>query len=155
MAITLPYPDLVFVPLDKLTAEEMNEIVANYTYIANNAIEFVDNYSTTAVTVNTSESDKVMQSLDISSISTGSKFLAICQVRSSSQAGSPYYYYRLSYSGQTSPSKFIETGDDTLGTIMMSFTKAAGNDSIGLICTAAGSNNTTFSNIYMAALKVN
>lgn len=35
MALTLPYPDLDFVPLDILTAEEMNEIVANYTYIAN------------------------------------------------------------------------------------------------------------------------
>lgn len=35
MALTLPYPGLDFVPLDILTAEEMNEIVANYTYIAN------------------------------------------------------------------------------------------------------------------------
>ena len=35
MAITLPYPSLVFVPLDKLTAEEMNQIVANYTAISN------------------------------------------------------------------------------------------------------------------------
>lgn len=35
MSMTLPYPSLVFVPLDKLTAEEMNQIVANYTAIAN------------------------------------------------------------------------------------------------------------------------
>lgn len=35
MALTLPYPDLDFVPLDILTAEEMNEIVANYTFISN------------------------------------------------------------------------------------------------------------------------
>lgn len=35
MALILPYPNLDFVPLDVLTAEEMNEIVANYTYIAN------------------------------------------------------------------------------------------------------------------------
>lgn len=35
MALFLPYPTLDFVPLDVLTAEEMNEIVANYTYIAN------------------------------------------------------------------------------------------------------------------------
>lgn len=34
-AITLPYPNMSFVPLDVLTAEEMNHIVANYTYIAN------------------------------------------------------------------------------------------------------------------------
>lgn len=35
MALTLPYPSLDFVPLDVLTAEEMNQIVANYTYISN------------------------------------------------------------------------------------------------------------------------
>lgn len=35
MALSLPYPSLSFVPLDELSAEEMNEIVANYTYIAN------------------------------------------------------------------------------------------------------------------------
>lgn len=35
MALALPYPSLDFVPLDVLTAEEMNQIVANYTYIAN------------------------------------------------------------------------------------------------------------------------
>lgn len=33
--INLPYPDLDFVPLDILTAPELNQIVANYTYIAN------------------------------------------------------------------------------------------------------------------------
>lgn len=35
MAVELPYPSLVFAPLDKLTAEEMNQIVANYTALAN------------------------------------------------------------------------------------------------------------------------
>jgi hypothetical protein len=35
MALTLPYPSISFVPLDVLTAEEMNHIVSNYTYIAN------------------------------------------------------------------------------------------------------------------------
>lgn len=35
MALTLPYPSMSFVPLDVLTAEEMNHIVSNYTYIAN------------------------------------------------------------------------------------------------------------------------
>lgn len=34
MALALPYPDLDFVPLDILTAEEMNQIVANYTHVA-------------------------------------------------------------------------------------------------------------------------
>lgn len=35
MALTLPYPSLVFVPLDVLTADQLNEIVSNYEYIAN------------------------------------------------------------------------------------------------------------------------
>lgn len=35
MALILPYPNLDFVPLDVLTAEEMNEIVANYTFVSN------------------------------------------------------------------------------------------------------------------------
>lgn len=35
MSLSLPYPNLDFVPLDVLTADEMNQIVANYTYISN------------------------------------------------------------------------------------------------------------------------
>lgn len=35
MALTLPYPDMVFVPLDILTAAEQNQLVDNIEYIAN------------------------------------------------------------------------------------------------------------------------
>lgn len=35
MSLALPYPSMVFVPLDVLTADEMNHIVANYEFIAN------------------------------------------------------------------------------------------------------------------------
>lgn len=35
MALVLPYPDMDFVPLDILTAAEMNELVANIEYVAN------------------------------------------------------------------------------------------------------------------------
>ena len=34
MALTLPYPDMNFVPLDVLTAAEQNQLVANIEYIA-------------------------------------------------------------------------------------------------------------------------
>lgn len=34
MSISLPYPNMSFVPLDVLTAEELNHVVANYTAIA-------------------------------------------------------------------------------------------------------------------------
>lgn len=50
MALTLPYPSLSFVPLDVLTAEEMNEIVANYTYIANQFPIGSANIASSAVT---------------------------------------------------------------------------------------------------------
>lgn len=36
MALTLPYPDMNFVPLDVLTAAEQNQLVANIEYLANN-----------------------------------------------------------------------------------------------------------------------
>lgn len=35
MALTIPYPDMDFVPLDVLTAEELDQMVANIEYIAN------------------------------------------------------------------------------------------------------------------------
>ncbi len=36
MAINLPYPSLVFVPLDVLTAEQLNQIVSNVSTVASN-----------------------------------------------------------------------------------------------------------------------
>lgn len=35
MSLSLPYPNIVFVPLDKLTAGEMNQLVANDQALAN------------------------------------------------------------------------------------------------------------------------
>lgn len=35
MALTLPYPDMVFVPLDILTAEDQNQLVGNIEFLAN------------------------------------------------------------------------------------------------------------------------
>lgn len=48
--VSLPYPNLVFAPLDKLTAEEMNQIVANYTAIANAFPLNADQIATGAIT---------------------------------------------------------------------------------------------------------
>lgn len=50
MALTLPYPSMSFVPLDVLTAEEMNHIVSNYTYIANQFPIATDNIANGAIT---------------------------------------------------------------------------------------------------------
>ena len=41
--MALPYPNLNFVPLDVLTADEMNQIVANYTSIYNSTIVDISN----------------------------------------------------------------------------------------------------------------
>lgn len=50
--MALPYPSMSFVPLDILTAEEMNHIVANYTYLANQlpvgTVNIADNAVTSA-----------------------------------------------------------------------------------------------------------
>lgn len=60
---TLPYPSLDFVPLDILTAEEMNQIVANYTAINNATIgtgQLANNSITTPKLANKAvTSDKV------------------------------------------------------------------------------------------------
>ena len=60
---TLPYPSLDFVPLDILTAEEMNQIVANYTAINNSTIgtnQLADSSITTKKLANKAvTSDKV------------------------------------------------------------------------------------------------
>lgn len=60
---TLPYPSLDFVPLDILTAEEMNQIVANYTAINNSTIgtnQLANNSITTPKLANKAvTSDKV------------------------------------------------------------------------------------------------
>ena len=50
MALTLPYPSMSFVPLDVLTAEEMNHIVSNYTYIANQFPIATNNIADGAIT---------------------------------------------------------------------------------------------------------
>jgi hypothetical protein len=48
--MSLPYPSLTFVPLDVLTAEEMNQIVANYTSIYDSTIIDISNEFTWAET---------------------------------------------------------------------------------------------------------
>lgn len=50
MSLTLPYPDLDFVPLDVLTAEEMNQVVSNYTYISDQFPLTSDNIGQGAIT---------------------------------------------------------------------------------------------------------
>ena len=50
MALTLPYPDMDFVPLDILTAAEQDQLVANIEYIANQFPLAGTNIGTGAVT---------------------------------------------------------------------------------------------------------
>lgn len=48
--MALPYPNLNFVPLDILTADEMNQIVANYTSIYNSTVVDITDQFTWAET---------------------------------------------------------------------------------------------------------
>ena len=50
MALTLPYPDMVFVPLDILTAEEQNQLVGNIEFLANQFPLSASNIANGAVT---------------------------------------------------------------------------------------------------------
>lgn len=50
MSLTLPYPDMVFVPLDILTAQELNEIVSNVEYISDQFPIAAANLASNAVT---------------------------------------------------------------------------------------------------------
>lgn len=45
MALTLPYPGMDFTPLDILTADEMDHLVANIEYLANNILSSTVLYS--------------------------------------------------------------------------------------------------------------
>lgn len=49
MSLALPYPSMVFVPLDVLTADEMNHIVSNYEYIASQFPITSDNIDSTTL----------------------------------------------------------------------------------------------------------
>lgn len=135
MAITLPYPDLVFVPLDKLTAEEMNEIVANYTAIANVA-GAIKSYAKVENQVSISlVNDADFATLDISSVSTGSTVLIIGQCRTSLGGGviTPAATVCVSYGGQNSvssptlPASVIAYGAHTG---VLKVTKVSGSNTV-------------------------
>lgn len=64
MALTLPYPDMVFVPLDILTAEELNQVVDNIESIANQFPVQSANIASGAIT-NTQLATNAVQSSNI------------------------------------------------------------------------------------------
>lgn len=94
MALNLPYPNLDFVPLDILTADEMNEIVANYTYIANQLPETVATVNSDPVTVPYQNYSDVV-ALDVSSIPNGSKILIQSSSRLQWDSTSITFHWRL------------------------------------------------------------
>lgn len=63
MSLALPYPSMVFVPLDVLTADEMNHIVANYEFIANQFPITSDNIDWTTIKGNIDISEYVNTSV--------------------------------------------------------------------------------------------
>lgn len=152
MAIALPYPGLTFVPLDKLTAEEMNEIVANYTAIANtvSATSFVDDKDTSPRTVTTGK-DTVVQTLDISSIPTGAEFLVISQGFSHGGASSSYYYLAQKYNGNYDITDYGSGDKLHTATLITKWTKIANVNTVNLELGFADANGVTVERTYMSA----
>lgn len=141
MAITLPYPSLVFVPLDKLTAEEMNEIVTNYETIANstNKSFFSDISDTNTRTISSSSQTRVvLSSVDISSLPTGTDFLAVAQVHGRPTSYPTVCWFQLEYNGQYNISDLLTTQStdqpDVPGTLTLVYrqTKISGVNSVDL-----------------------
>ena len=101
MALTLPYPDLVFVPLDILTAEEQNEIVANYTYIANqfpiaaSNIDFSTFTSTNVYEVNFSLTADVYAQKCSYTVPSAGKYLVIGDATRDTVAYDSPFYIRV------------------------------------------------------------
>lgn len=137
MAIALPYPSLVFVPLDKLTAEEMNQIVANYTAIANNAAKasFFTADNTDYREFNSSGPVSI-QPLDVSTIPVGAKFMAMGQAMlQSTYSPSTRYMTCIMYNSQYNLSDSWDSGPDRpshTATLMDVFEKIAGVDTVEL-----------------------
>lgn len=126
MALALPY-DLVFAPLDVLTAEEMNEIVQNYTTIAEQfpltATNIADgsistdklaNYAVTSEKLNYGSIYKTIStgtglsasvgtsysqiaSLSISAMPQGAQFFAIAKVTFTGSSTETGVFTRLAY----------------------------------------------------------
>lgn len=68
MPLALPYPSMVFVPLDVLTADELNQIVANYEFIANQfpiTSNNIDWATLTAKTINATTTNTKVQNLSV------------------------------------------------------------------------------------------
>lgn len=150
MAITIPYPDLVFVPLDKLTAEEMNEIVANYTAIANEAGKALVLDTTLSSSKKLAGTDAAYLSLDISQIPTGAKFLAFAQSQIYGGGGSTFYKVYMRYNGVSTPGRFSSESSQSIETSIRAFTKAASASTIELV----GSDTDTKAEVQQAYLGV-
>lgn len=150
MAITLPYPDLVFVPLDKLTAEEMNEIVANYTYIANEAGKstFVEHTGTSHAITGTAQT--AFDSMDITQIPNGAKFLAMARISCYGTGANVYFDVSMRYNNQQTGIETV-TSTATRSIVMFGgFTKTSGANAIELTGSVISGSATAGSN-YIAA----
>lgn len=110
MALTLPYPDMDFVPLDILTAAEQDQLVANIEYIANQFPLGNANIGSNAVTSN---------NIDWSTI-TSEQFIGRFTTPASFTLPTGYRMYRLrgvvQYSGSSSNSAMWITRTNRTGT---------------------------------------
>ena len=124
MSLNIPYPSLVFVPLDVLTAEELNNLMSNITYIANEFPLSAANLAANSVTkakiapsavgssnidwptmyvktaqdtsqISISPSAKVLVSVSIADLPVGAKVLVLGQSRGTGDATSSDFTLRI------------------------------------------------------------
>ena len=104
MALTLPYPDMVFVPLDILTAEEQNQLVGNIEFLANQFPLAASNIANGAVTADKIDWSTISSS-QLAEVSGGWVLLGEAE-QSSGKSGTvswtqPYHDLKFVCSGQS------------------------------------------------------
>ncbi len=177
MAATIPYPSIVFVPLDILTAEELNQLHANTTALAdlfplaaasiadgaitNTKINYSSAFpalmssSTTQTTISSAAgtfSDYL--TLDVSSIPTGAKFLVLAQAVFGGGDTEVSMGLRLSHSSSTSPEMW-QTGKwwKTVSAVWK-FEKLSGVSQVHLQAGRDNSSTCSIQDRVLAALRV-
>ena len=149
MALTLPYPDMVFVPLDILTAEEQNQLVGNIEFLANQFPLSASNIADGAVTADkidyatsgyvykdetiskvVSTTSTQLLTIDVSQFPAGAVLEAIGGAELTGGNVAPYTRIWTTYGGASSLAAGAVTTWGRAYFSVGTFTKASGSDSV-------------------------
>lgn len=183
MAFSLPNPDIEFVPLDVLTAEELNQVVANINAlseqfplraenIASNAItnaKILDgtinanklNWSSNAApTAYSTTSTRISTTfvttgeLNVSAFPAGAKFVVLAEAGFNGDSSAPSVTSKLSYNGTDSPAYGVLSAWGKSNFVFYAFTKATPNYVYLYSQNDQASANVTLANSFMTAFRV-